>query len=42
MLYLTSRILHLVTHLVEFAAKMYQIYSLKMTFQMLKHSWLKS
>ena len=32
MLYLTSRILHLVTHLVEIDAKVYQIYSLIMTF----------
>jgi hypothetical protein len=37
MRYLTSRILHLVDHFIELVAKIYQMYSKKMTFSMLKH-----
>ena len=35
--YLTSRFLHLVTHFVDIAAGIYQLYSLKMTLCGLKH-----
>jgi len=37
MLYLTPRILQMENHFVDFAAGMYQLYSLKMTLQGLKH-----